>query len=174
MNKIIIIGSGGAGKSVLARQMGEILGLPVFHLDALFWHPGWVETPRPEWEEKQKRILANKEWIIDGNYGGTMDLRLEACDTVVFLNFSRMVCLFRVLKRYVQFRGKTRPDMGDGCQEKLSLQFIKWIWDYPKSRAPKVTERVEDLSTAKTVVILKSPKAVQDFIEGLQRAIKHA
>jgi adenylate kinase family enzyme len=168
MRKIIIIGSGGAGKSVLAQQMGDILELPVFHLDALFWHPGWVETPRAEWEELQKRILSKDAWIIDGNYGGTMGLRLDACDTVIFLNFARLVCLFRVLRRYLQFRGRTRPDMGDGCRERLSWPFVKWIWDYPKSRAPKIAKRLADLPITKTVIILESPRAVNRFLQDLQ------
>jgi len=169
INKIIVIGSGGAGKSILAQQMGDILGLPVFHLDALFWHPGWIETHKPEWREKQRRLVAQDQWIIDGNYGGTIDLRLAACDTAVFLNFSRWVCLFRIVKRYIQYRNRTRPDMGDGCRERLSLQYVKWVWNYPKANAPRIAKQLADVAAAKTVITLRSPRAVRRFLQDLRR-----
>ena len=162
MKKIIIIGSGGAGKSTLAQKMSKISGLPVFHLDSLFWNPGWVATENAEWEKKQKEILKNKEWIIDGNYGGTMELRFAACDTVIFLNFPRLICLYQVFKRFFQFRGAARPDMQEGCHEKIDIEFLKWIWTYPKLKAPKIIKRLNDLSDKK-VIILESPGAVKEF-----------
>jgi adenylate kinase family enzyme len=84
MKRIAIIGSCGAGKSTLARQMGTILGLEVIHLDSFFWKPGWVETPRVEWRSTVENLVKRETWIIDGNYGSTFDIRLEAADTIVF------------------------------------------------------------------------------------------
>ena len=87
MRRVLVIGSGGAGKSRFAVALGRRLGLPVIHLDAHFWHAGWVETPAAEWRERRWRSWsAGEAWVMDGNYGGTMAQRLATCDTVIFLD----------------------------------------------------------------------------------------
>ena len=93
MRKVLVIGSGGAGKSTLARHLGELLHIDVIHLDALSWHPGWTETPRAEWRKIIEGLLRRDAWIIDGNYSNTLDIRLEECDTVIFLDIARRICL---------------------------------------------------------------------------------
>ncbi|WP_337956063.1 hypothetical protein [Alicyclobacillus herbarius] len=128
MKRIAIIGSPGAGKSTFACRLGDITGIEVFHLDRLFWHPGWVEMPRPEWMELQRKLVQRPSWIIDGNYGSTMDIRIQAADTVIFLDVPRRVCLWRVMKRVIRYHGQTRPDMGAHCPEKIDLEFFRYIW----------------------------------------------
>ena len=98
MKRILIIGSGGAGKTTLARQLGKLLDLPVVHLDALYWQPGWTETPKQVWNDKIQDLLLQDSWVMDGNYGGTLDQRIVAADTIIFLDISRLTCLFRVIK----------------------------------------------------------------------------
>src|SRR5690349_3028678 len=88
MKKILVIGSGGAGKSTFAKQLSAILHLEVLHLDALYWQAGWVETPKPEWKQRVTELLAGDAWIMDGNYSGTLDIRMQACDTVIFLDLA--------------------------------------------------------------------------------------
>ena len=122
-----MIGSGGAGKSTVARQLGKLLNIEVFHLDALYWKPGWVETPRGEWRKKIEELLVRDSWIIDGNYSNTLELRLKECDTVIFLDIGSATCLWRVVKRWITYRGSRRPDMAEGCREKLELEFILWV-----------------------------------------------
>lgn len=107
MKRIAIIGSPGAGKSTYAQRLSMITGIQVYHLDKLYWKPGWVETPKSEWVEFQQRIVNKEEWIIDGNYGATMDIRIQAADTVIFLDFPRRVCLWRSIKRDIRYRGRT-------------------------------------------------------------------
>ncbi|RCW39737.1 adenylate kinase family enzyme [Paenibacillus prosopidis] len=124
MKKIILIGSGGSGKSTLARQLGEKLKIKVYHLDALFWKPNWTGVPKDEQRKVQNDLVKEDEWIIDGNYGGTMDIRLNAADTIIFLDFPRIICVFRAFKRMVQYRNKIRPDMGEGCEERFPLSFL--------------------------------------------------
>src|SRR5436190_2972633 len=114
VQRVMIIGSGGAGKSVLARELGERLGLPVYHLDALLWRPGWVMRPKDEERALFEELVRRDAWIIDGNYGAgqSLELRLAAADTVIFLDLPRILCLGRSLKRWLTWRGRTRPDMG--------------------------------------------------------------
>ncbi|MBT2757474.1 DNA topology modulation protein [Mesobacillus foraminis] len=165
MKKIVLIGSGGSGKSTLARQLGEKLKINVLHLDSLFWKPGWVETSREEWIDTQQYLVKRETWIMDGNYGGTMDIRLNAADTIIFLDIPRIICVYRAFKRILQYRNKTRPDMGEGCEERFNYEFFKWIWEYPKTKRPKILERLEELSKEKEVIILKTPKEVENFLE---------
>jgi adenylate kinase family enzyme len=165
LNKIAIIGSPGAGKSTFARHLGEITGIEVFHLDRLFWRPGWVETPRPEWIELQQRLVQNQEWIIDGNYGGTMDIRINDADTVVFLDFPRRVCVLRVAKRTIRYRGQTRSDMGEDCEEKLDFAFLRYIWNFPKRGHIKIVELLEQANRdGKTVIRLKTNEQVWGYL----------
>lgn len=165
MRKIIIIGSGGAGKSTFARKLGHKLNRKVYHLDALFWKPNWVGVSRDEQIKVQHTLVQEEEWIIDGNYGGTMEIRLQAADTIIFLDIPRTICVFRVLKRMIQYRNKTRPDMGEGCKERIDIHFLKWVWNYPKTKKPEILKNLNKLSGCKNVIILRSPKEVQQFLD---------
>ncbi|EIM06300.1 topology modulation protein [Planococcus antarcticus DSM 14505] len=112
--------------------------------------------------------MKKEEWIIDGNYNGTMDIRLNAADTVIFLDFNRVLCTYRVLKRTIQYRDRRRPDMAEGVKERFDLTFIKWIWNYPKMIRPLVLKRLEKLPKDTTIIILKSPEEAQHFLESIQ------
>jgi len=160
--KIMIIGSGGSGKSTLARQLGETLGLPVIHLDREFWNAGWVETPKEEWYEKQKTLFSGSEWIADGNYGGSMDIRLDRADTVIFLDFSRFLCIYRALKRWLTYRGKTRPDVAEGCPENMDAAFLKWIWQFPSRSRPNIMVNIPKYQNIEWIVF-KNRKELQKF-----------
>ena len=115
----------------------------------------------------QNDLVKKESWIIDGNYGGTMDIRLNAADTIIFLDIPRTICIYRAFKRMLQYRNKTRPDMGEGCEERFSFEFFKWIWEYPKTKRPKILDRLKQLSKEKDVIILKSPKEVENYIENV-------
>ncbi len=165
MKKIILIGSGGSGKSTLAKQLGNKLHIKVHHLDALFWKANWEGVPRNEQIIVQNNLIKDEKWIIDGNYGGTMEIRLNAADTIIFLDIHRTICVYRAFKRMIQYRNKTRPDMGAGCDERFDLQFFKWIWEYPKKKRSAILEKLEELNKEKKVIILKSPNEVQQFLK---------
>lgn len=117
MKRVLVIGPSCAGKSTLARRLADRIGLPLVHLDPLYWRAGWRETPKEEWAQTVERLVQQDDWVIDGNYGGTLDQRLEAADTVIFLDFSRWICLRRAVKRRIQFHGRSCPDMAEGCSE---------------------------------------------------------
>ena len=169
MNRILVIGSGGAGKSRFARELGNVLELPVVHLDAHYWRPGWVETPRDEWQAKVAELTAQPKWVMDGNYGGTMDARLAASDTVVFLDLPRRVNLWRVLKRRIQFAGRDRPDIAPGCPERFNREFFSWMWNYPSRQRPKILAKIRALGPDQSAVVLRSPREVRTFLESLRR-----
>jgi adenylate kinase family enzyme len=167
MRRVLVIGSGGAGKSTLAARIAERTGLPLINLDACYWRAGWVETPPDEWAATVARLTAGEAWVMDGNYGGTLDARLAACDTVVFLDLPRLVCLAGIARRWLRYRGRTRPDLPDGCPERLTWEFVSWVWSYPRTRRPKILARLRALAAEKRVVILRSRRAVRHWVEGL-------
>ena len=169
MKRIAIIGSGGSGKSTLARKLGELLNIEVFHLDALFWKPGWVGASREEQIAVQGKLVENECWIFDGNYGGTMDIRLDKAETVIFLDFSRTLCVYRVIKRRFQYRNKTRPDMGKDCDERLDLKFLRWVWQFPKTKRAEILKKLESLSRKKEIIILTSPKELEQFLSTIKK-----
>jgi adenylate kinase family enzyme len=165
MKRVLIIGSGGAGKSTLACQLGELLNIDVIHLDSWYWQAGWVETPKPEWQHIVQDLIQRPAWIMDGNYSGTIDNRLSAADTVIFLDFPRMLCLWRVIKRRWQYAGTTRPDMAPNCPEQLNWEFLHWVWTYPIRRRPAMLEKLSELSPNQKVIILRSPASVAQFLQ---------
>ena len=168
IKKVVIIGSGGSGKSTFAKKLSEKINIKVYHLDALFWKPNWVGVPKDEQAKVQNDLVKTESWIIDGNYGGTMDIRLNAADTIIFLDIPRTICVYRAFKRMIQYRNKTRPDMGEGCEERFSFEFFKWIWEYPKTKKPKILDKLEQLSKEKEVIIFKSSNEVDNFLEKLK------
>jgi adenylate kinase family enzyme len=166
MERIMIIGCGGSGKSTLARQLGEKTGLPVVHLDKLFWRPGWVNLTREEFDVVHNAAIEEKKWILDGNFDRTMEPRIRHCDTVVYLDFSRMACLLGVMKRILTTYGKVRPDMGDGCPERFDLEFLQWVWNFNKNKREKNYRLLEQYGD-KRIYILKNRKQVKEFLECL-------
>lgn len=169
MNKhqrILVIGSGGAGKSTLSRKLSGILPLPLYHLDALYWNAGWVPTPREEFREKLKFILSKDRWIIDGNFDSTLELRAKYADLIIFLDFPNYVCLLQAFRRAWEYRGRTRPDMADGCHEKMDLEFARFIWRFPKDSRPGILNILE--KSEAEVVILRSHKDVENWLRSLK------
>ena len=170
MQRVLVIGSGGAGKSTLSAEIGERLGIPVVHLDALYWRAGWTEPDGDEWDQRVRQALGGEAWVMDGNYGGTLDLRLEAADAVVFLDLPRSLCLWRVAKRRVRYHGRSRPDMAAGCPERLDAAFLRWIWDYPRTQRPRVLAKLSAVGPGTQAVVLRSTGEVRRFLDGLRSA----
>ncbi len=170
--RIAIIGSGGAGKSTLSRRLGELTGLTVVHLDTLFWCPGWVGTPQLEWEAHQREVLRIERWIMDGNFGSTLDLRLAAADAVIFLDMPRYLCLWRVAKRLLRYHGRSRPDLPAGCPETFDWSFLKWVWSFPAKERPEVLQKLAGLPADKTVIWLCRPSQVREFLDTLGAGVR--
>lgn len=133
MQRILVIGSPGAGKSTLSHALAWRSGIPLFHLDRMFWLPGWIERDRDEGRAELAGILAQDRWIIDGNYGSTLPMRLQRADSVVWLDYPTHLCLTRVFKRWSQYRGRTRPDMTEGCPENLNFEFLFYVLNFRRA-----------------------------------------
>ena len=110
-------------------------------------------------------MTEGKAWVMDGNYGGTMDLRLAAADTIIFLDLPPLLCLLRVVRRQIRYRNRTRPDMAPGCPEKLDPVFLKWIWNYRRDRRPGILGRMERYAEGRRLVHLQTPGQVRRFLE---------
>jgi adenylate kinase family enzyme len=167
MKRIMIIGNGGSGKSTLAVSLGNRLGLPVVHLDRIFWTPGWNPVSKEVFDSRLAEELQKESWIIDGNYRRTLPLRMESCDTVVWLKYSRWVCLWGVLTRRILNHGKTRPDMAPGCPEKIDWEFLSWIWNFDKVHVSLFKALLETYPEVK-VVILKKRRETRKWLENMQ------
>ena len=167
MERIQIIGCSGAGKSTLARTLGEKTKLPVIHGDRLFWKSGWVESSKEEIDCKILAAVREERWIFDGNYMRTLPRRLERCDLAVYLDFPTWFCMYRILKRYVCNLGRVRPDMPQGCPEKIDREFLAWVWTFNKTKRPRLYALLQAVPKDK-VVILKSPRQVRRFLKQFQ------
>ncbi len=167
MRKILVIGSGGSGKTTVAKEIAARTGLPLIHLDQLFWHPGWIKTPDDEWDRLIAELSAQDAWIMDGNYGRTLPTRVAAADTVVFLDLPPVVCTWRILKRRLRYLGRYRPDVAPGCPESLTWEFVSWVWTYRTRRRPEILQRLEAVRESKKVFVLQSDADVQRFLPTL-------
>jgi len=144
----------------------------VFHLDRIYWKPGWVQTPKDEWWAIQEELVKRDSWIADGNYGGSQHIRFSAADTIIYMDYSRLICVWRVIKRSLseRFLGRTRPDLGPGCRERIGLDFLgflKWIWEFNARNRPRVLERLSRYGEGKEIVVLRRPADVESFISDI-------
>lgn len=165
MERIVIIGCPGSGKSTLARALGEKLDITVVHLDRLWWKKGWENVSMEEFDARLDKALALDSWIIDGNYDRTMNKRMEKCDTILYLDYSRWICLLGFAQR-VLFNRKGRKDLPEGCPEKLEWDFIRFIWNFNKNNRVQNYTRIAKYKHAKAVV-LKNRKEARNFLESV-------
>lgn len=168
MQRVVILGTGGAGKSELATSISRRTGLTVVHLDVLFWRHGWTPAPREEALRDVAAAIANDRWILDGNFlSAEGDARFDPADTVIFLDLSRATCIWRVLKRLMRDRRRSRPDLPEGCRESFDLSLLRWIWRYPRTDRPGVLGILDRLDRQVDVHRLRSPSEVRQYVEAL-------
>lgn len=163
MKRILVLGSSGAGKSTFARELGERLGVETIHLDSYYWQPNWTCTSAEEWDQKLQALLERDSWVMDGNYPASLSLRLEYADTVIFLDCGRITSLVRCIGRFLKYRGRSRPDLAPGCNEKIDWDFLKWIWNYPRDVRPEIMETLQR-QVDKEIVVLTSDDEIARYL----------
>jgi adenylate kinase family enzyme len=164
--RVVVIGSSGAGKSTFARKLGAVTGLPVTHIDQLFWQSGWVLTPAPEYHARLANVVARDRWIIEGVNPSTLDLRLPRTDLMIWLERGRATCLWRVARRIASSYGRVRPDMAPGCPEQLpDREFLAYIWTFPTRIAPRIEAAIDRHAMRDRVVRLASDREAQAFLD---------
>ena len=165
MQRVLIIGSPGAGKSTLSFEVARLTGLPLVHLDRLHWKPGWVESGQDEFDAKLREALAGPRWIIDGNYGRTLPLRLARADTVVWLDFPVLLCLVRIVRRAMRYRGEVRPDMAEGCPEQMSWEFFSYTARFPREGRRRIVDKLPAFRGR--LIRLRGPREVRSWLASL-------
>jgi len=144
VNRVVVLGPAGAGKTEFAVRLSQATGIPVVHLDPIFWRPGWQPAPRDEARSALTAAVAAKRWIVDGNFLGEDD-RFRLADAVFFLDLPRLLCISRILARWMRDRGRRRPDLPDGCAEGFDLSLIRWVWGYRRTDRPRVLGLLAEL-----------------------------
>ncbi len=165
MKRVMIIGQPGSGKSTLARLLGEKTGLPVHHMDQIHWMSGWNERPKPEKIALAMEVQNRDAWIFEGGLRHTKDHRLARCDTLINLDFPLWLRAWRVGKRTVLHFGRTRPDLPDGCPEKISFEFWKWIWDTREKNRIANLRWMEEAGPHVTVHHFRTRAQVRCFLD---------
>lgn len=168
MKRILIMGCAGCGKSTLAKELGKILDLPIYHLDVYYWQPGWVETEKSVFIAKQEEIVATDNWIIDGNYRSTLDIRLKRADLILYLDYRRGVALKGIIKRYFKYRNKTRDSITIGCDEKIDRDFIKWVWHFKKDSKPIILNKLREYPEV-PMITFKNRRALKKYLANLKK-----
>lgn len=166
MQRVLIVGCPGAGKSTAARQLAAITGLPLVHLDRHYWRPGWQRPDSASWRKEMENLVSQPVWIMDGNYSGTLERRLESADTLIHLDYPTWLCVWRVLRRTVSGFGRNRQDeLAPGCPERFDWSFLRFVIGYREKQRGRDMERMEGF--AGRVFRFTSPSSLSVFIAAL-------
>lgn len=167
--KIAIIGYSGSGKSTLARQLGKIYQAEVLHFDTVHFLPEWQERGDEEKTRIVKEFLdTHDSWVTDGNYSSLFyERRMNEADIIILLLFNRFSCLYRVFRRYKQYKNTTRPDMCEGCKEKLDFEFVRWVLHDGRTKRTKQRYKSVISRYSEKVIVVKNQRQLDDCLKRL-------
>jgi adenylate kinase family enzyme len=164
MRRVMVIGTGGAGKTTLARRLAERLALPLVELDNVFWRPGWVASPAAEFREAVGRLAATPAWIMDGNYSNTYDPRMPIADTILWLDYSRLTCMWSVLARTARGYGRTRKGLPPECPERIDMEFFAYVWTFRAVHRPRIVAGLDTYAKEGRIERFESRKEAERFL----------
>jgi adenylate kinase family enzyme len=167
MNRIMVVGNAGAGKSTFARRLGAKLAVPVVHLDSHFWRPGWQIPDLLTWRQQLATLAASSAWVMDGNYINTFDIRMPRADSLVWLDHPRGICMRRVLMRTIMGYGRTRPDLADDCPDRFDMAFLRYIWGFPANQRPRIVAGIAQYGDHLSVIRLSCDREAENFLTTL-------
>lgn len=162
MKKIIVIGCPGSGKSTFARKLRDVIRIPLYHLDMLFWNEDKTTVTREVLTKRIREVMENPEWIIDGNYASTMEIRFEECDTVFFLDYPLEVCLDGIESR----KGQPRSDM-PWVEKETDEEFVEYVKTFNENHGHKITELIEKYQD-REIIIFHSRKEAEEYLSALK------
>ena len=169
MNRVLVIGGNGAGKTTFSIKLAELTGLPLTHLDQLGWYGHWQSRPDEEFDALLMEVLKQPRWIIDGNYGRTIPLRASYCDTLIFLDVSTPRCLWSIVKRVLKNYGRSRSDMGGDCPDRFDLEFMRAAFHLPKRVRERYDRMCQDPDFAHvTFLRLRGRRQAKRFLAQVQ------
>lgn len=169
--KIAVIGYSGAGKSTLSVTLSAQYTLPLLHLDQVQFLPGWsIRDPEEARALVTAFMEAHDDWVIDGNYRGfQQEQRMREADVIVFLNFPRLLCLWRAWRRYCRFQGHTRPSMAVGCDEKWDADFVKWILKEGRTRTYRERYRAICRQYPDKIIVCRTRRDVRRAVKEMEQ-----
>jgi adenylate kinase family enzyme len=172
MQRIAVIGCGGAGKTVLANALGEQLGLPVIHIDSHYWRVvdgERIESTPEQWRACHGGLVAGDAWVIDGMKLGVLDARLVRADAVIFLDLPTRTCLAGIAARRLRYRGRLDPERG--VYDRINRPFLAWVWTFRRRQRPRLLQRLADFDG--DVVVLTSRRATTRYLASLPTPASH-
>lgn len=168
MKRVMIVGGPGSGKSTLARMLGEKTGLPVIHMDHIHWMSGWIERTKDDKDRLTREVHRQDLWILEGGHSRTYQDRLAHADTFIWLDVPVWLRVWRVLKRSWFYRGRSRPDLPEGCPEQFNwqtIEFLRFIWRTRRSSRATLDAIYKDPPGHVSVVRLKTIDETNAFVE---------
>lgn len=165
MSKILILGNSGSGKSTFTKKLANKLNIDYLHLDTIIYKHSWTNPEFEAMEQKIQDYILKPSWIIDGNFLNKATSRFTECDTIYFLDINRFVCLFSVINRYFKFKGKKRDSRSDLCDEKLTKDYLKWVFSgFYKTSRKRIYDFIKQ-NPNKKVIIFNSRRQINKFIK---------
>ena len=170
MRRVLVIGSPGAGKSTLSARLATKLGVPVHYLDRHHWLPGWKYRDTASAREIVRALADTPEWVMDGNFAETFDLRMPRADSLVWLDYPRTTCIRRILMRSIADYRKAKPDLPEGCPEGFDLGVLRFAWRFPADGRPQILAGIERFGAHLRITRIESDRAAEDFLATVKAA----
>jgi adenylate kinase family enzyme len=167
MRRILIVGPLGTGKSTLALKLGDLLEIPVHHLDWLYWGDTWTPPPPSEWQELLDDLVNGDSWIIDGNFTSSLPQRLAAADTVIYLDLPPSTSTIRAIRRRILHRWRRAPGVPGGERPMFNVQLFRWIWEFPSQHRPHLIAQLRQPPVAHKAIILRNRRDVRRFLRSV-------
>ena len=165
MQRILVTGCCGAGKSTFSKKLQSILKLELIHLDQYYHKPNWEEPEKAEWEKIVHTLVQKSSWIMDGNFSGTMDVRIKSADTIIYLDYSTLKCFWRVIIRIFKDHGLVRSDMANGCKEQFNLEFLHFVLTFNSKNRKRFIQKLNLIKDEKKVLVFKTDKQADKFLD---------